>query len=142
MISASKKLLLIALAIFCSKANKANDHPINSNIVDEIIAKTKSWQPYAPVETPGINPNLPKVPGPVRQSHHNQSHSNSVGKKGHTGNLSAQGKSASTNKVRSYSPYAQYPASTPNAQAAEDLESSTRVKGSLLHWARHAPKQQ
>jgi hypothetical protein len=101
------------------------------------------WQPYAPVETPGINPNLPKVPGPVRQSHKTQPNSGASGKKGHAGNLSPKlhGTSSPSN-VRHYSPYAQYPPPAPNTQAAEDLSSSTRVKGSLLHWARHPQKQQ
>ena len=39
------------------------------------------WQPYAPIETPGINPNLPKVPGPVRQSHNAQTHRYRAAKK-------------------------------------------------------------
>src|ERR1700683_4813520 len=42
------------------------------------------WQPYAPVETPGLNPNLPKVPGPVRQSHSGNA-ATGVGSKGHAG---------------------------------------------------------
>jgi len=102
------------------------------------------WQPYAPVETPGINPNLPKVPAPIRQSHNAQSHTTAAGKKGHAGNLAAgaHGKSSSPNGIRSYSPYAQYPPPATNTQAAEELGTSTHVKGSLLHWARRAPKQQ
>jgi hypothetical protein len=102
------------------------------------------WQPYAPVETPGINPNLPKVPVPVRQSHNAQASTTASGNKGHAGKLTAKthGKSASPNGIRSYSPYAQYPPPAANTQAAEELGVNTRVKGSLLHWARRTPKQQ
>jgi len=101
------------------------------------------WQPYAPVETPGINPNLPKVPGPVRQSH--SAHSQTTpGNKGHAGKLTAgtHGKSSAPDGIRSYQPYAKYPPPAANTQAAEDLSTSTHVKGSLLHWARRTPKQQ
>ena len=69
---------------------------------------------------------------------------NAIGKKGHAGNLTAgaHGKSAAPNGIRSYSPYAQYPPPAANTQAAEELGTSTHVKGNLLHWARRTPKQQ
>ena len=98
------------------------------------------WQPYAPVETPGINPNLPKVPGPIRQSHNVPGR---ISKKGHPGTLNAgvHARAAQNNGVRSYAPYAQYPEPSSSTQGSEDLEARTRVKGSLLHWARRKTNQ-
>jgi len=97
------------------------------------------WQPYAPIEKPGTNPNLPKVPGPVRQAHTSHPRTGPGGKSGHPGNLAGKnrGNQPSSGAVKSYSPYSQYPAPAPNTQAAEELGASTHVKGSLLHWARH-----
>ena len=102
------------------------------------------WQPYAPVETPGINSNLPKVPGPVRQSHNAQTSKTSAGNKGQAGHLGAGAheNAATPNGIRSYSPYAKYSPPAANTQAAEELGVNTHVKGSLLHWARRTPKQQ
>jgi hypothetical protein len=118
---------------------------VNGGLLNRPVPLPQSgWQPYAPVETPGINPNLPKVPTPVRQLHNAQARSTTTGKKGHAGNLTAgaHGKSSSAaNGIRSYSPYAQYPPPAANTQAAEELGTSTHVKGSLLHWARRTPKQ-
>lgn len=99
------------------------------------------WQPYAPVETPGINPNLPKVAGPVRQSHSGNAAS---GNKGRAGRLAAgaHGKPSAGNGVRGYKPYATYPSPQTNSQAAANLNTSTHVKGSLLHWARRVHQEQ
>ncbi len=67
----------------------------NGALINRPVPLPKAgWQPYAPVETPGINPNLPKVPGPVRQSHNaavtakagNKAHA-AVLMPGHTENL-------------------------------------------------------
>lgn len=101
------------------------------------------WQPYAPMETPGINPNLPKVPGPVRQSHNPQTRQ-TAGSRGHAGRIAAgtHGKSTPSNGVRSYEPYTHYAPPAANTQAAQELGASTHVKGNLLHWARRNPPQQ
>jgi hypothetical protein len=97
------------------------------------------WQPYAPVENPGINPNLPKVPGPVRQAHPSNPNTGRRGKSVHPGNLVPKnhGNASPFHAVKSYSPYSQYPAPPANTQAATELGASTHVKGNLLHWARH-----
>ncbi len=101
------------------------------------------WQPYAPVETPGLNPNLPKVPGPVRQSQSAHTAAG-AGNKGRAGRLSAgaHSKPTAANGIRGYKPYTTYPAEQLNPQAASDLNATTHVKGSLLHWARRVRKEQ
>lgn len=116
----------------------------NGALINRPVPLPKSgWQPYAPVETPGINPNLPKVPGPVRQSH-TAPVTTKAGNKARAAALKAgaHGKSSVPNNVRSYEPYAKYPAPATNPQAAQDLGASTHVKGSLLHWARRTHQEQ
>jgi hypothetical protein len=116
----------------------------NGALLNRAVPLPKSgWQPYAPVETPGINPNLPKVPGPVHQSH-TAAANTKTGNKGHAGHLAAgaHGKTSSANNIRSYSPYTKYPAPAANTEAQADLSTSTHVKGSLLHWARRTRQEQ
>lgn len=119
-----------------STANGANGALLNR----QVPLPKSGWQGYAPVETPGINPNLPKVPGPVRQSH-TAGTAGATGQKGRTGKLTAKAKSSAV-PISGYKPYAKYPEQTLNPQAAQDLGVSTHVKGNLLHWARRTPKQQ
>jgi len=89
------------------------------------------WQGYAPIDNPRSVNSTPKA----SSSSKTKSAASKAGQKGKAGNLSPSG-------VTSYKPYATYsnPANTPSPGA--DPSTSTRVKGSLLHWARRGAKQQ
>lgn len=86
------------------------------------------WQGYAPVENLKSTTNSPKTSGGQKIK---SASSIKKGQKGSSGNLPK-----SSSGVNAYKPYATYsnPVNAPSAGA--NLNSTTHVKGSLLHWAR------
>jgi hypothetical protein len=94
------------------------------------------WQGYAPVETPTTKTGAAKTPGHSQSS---KSRRSATGNKGKAGNLTG-GRSPSG--IQGYKPYATYPAPVANPNGADLQQTSTHVKGSLLHWARRTPKQE
>jgi hypothetical protein len=120
--------------------NKTGTAPgaMNGALPNRAPLPKAGWQGYAPIDNPAANNNLPKAPGSSRPK--GIAHTNSkAGQQGRAGNLTGN---KSPSGINSYKPYATYsnPVNAPNA--GTDLNSSTHVKGSLLHWARRSPRQQ
>lgn len=100
------------------------------------------WQSFSPTQPPGYASGLPKVHSGMPPSAIPQMPG---GNKAKAGVLAGGGKSktkakpsvaSSPTSVSAYKPYATYnpqPAAGANAQ-----QSTTNVRGSVLHWARHA----
>jgi hypothetical protein len=103
------------------------------------------WQTYTPAQPPGFTTGLPKVNNGVPQKPGPQG---PAGQKGKAGTLAAgKGKTkgkpsqvaASPNGVSAYKPYATYKPAPSGASATTGMnnqQSTTNVRGSILHWAR------
>jgi len=100
------------------------------------------WQSFSPATSPGLNRSLPKVNNGVPPK---DAPAGPTGHKGKTGKLTA-GKSTAKLPAPStqsgpaaYKPYATYSnANAANGSGATNQQSSSNVKGSVLHWARGA----
>ncbi len=93
------------------------------------------WQGYAPIDNSPASATS-KTPGGSGTSKVRRAIAGNRGKAGNlTGNKSPSG-------IQSYKPYASYPAPVANPAAADLQQTSTHVKGNLLHWARRTQRQE
>jgi hypothetical protein len=101
------------------------------------------WQSYSPVGS-GLSTNLPKVNNGVPKPAPPQANKPPRAMKGNAGALGAgKGKPATPqgdpNAVKTYKPYTRYANPDSAGVSASDIanqQSSSNVKGSVLHWAR------
>lgn len=108
------------------------DNTMNGSLPSRPVPLPKSgWQGYAPIEKPPANPNPSKNSNQLKSS---TSKNSASGNKGKAGNLTGN---KSPSSIKGYKPYATY--QNPVANPAEP-QTSTHVKGNLLHWARRGSK--